>query len=71
MASPGRGLGLSHTPDIPGYADLTAGVCASVGIDPEDYELYRVRMEYPPMPTTVMIRHPLLDLEHFDRTGTE
>lgn len=58
----GRGLGLSHTPDIPGYADLTASVCASVGIDPDDYELYRVRMEYPPVPTTVMIRHPLLDV---------
>lgn len=65
----GRGLGLSHTPDIPGYADLTAGVCATVGIEPEEYELYRVRMEYPPLPTTVMIRHPLLDREHFD--GTE
>lgn len=62
----GRGLGLSHTPDVPGYADLTAGVCGSVGIDPDEYELFRVRMEYPPVPTTVMIRHPLLDREHFE-----
>lgn len=62
----GRGLGLSHTPDVPGYADLTAGVCGSVGIDPDEYELCRVRMEYPPVPTTVMIRHPLLDREHFE-----
>lgn len=59
----GRGLGLAHTPDIPGYTDLSASVCASVGIDPDDYELYRVRMEYPPLPTTVMIRHPLLDAD--------
>lgn len=57
----GRGLGLSHTPDIPGYADLTASVCNSVGIDPDEYELFRVRVEYPPVPTTVMLRHPLLD----------
>lgn len=62
----GRGLGLSHTPDVPGYADLTAGVCRSLGIEPDEYELYRVRMEYPPLPTTVMIRHPLLDREHFE-----
>lgn len=59
----GRGLGLAHTPDIPGYADLSASVCATIGIDPDDYELFRVRLEYPPLPTTVMIRHPLLDAD--------
>ncbi len=65
VVSLGRGLGLSHTPDIPGYADLTASVCATVGVEPEGYELFRVRMEYPPLPTTVMIRHPLLDADAF------
>lgn len=59
----GRGLGLVHTPDVPGYADLAASVCAGVGIDADEYELYRVRLEYPPLPATVMIRHPLLDAD--------
>ncbi len=62
----GRGLGLVHTPDLPGYADLTGAVCAAAGIDPADYELFRVRLEFPPMPTTVMIRHPLLDPDRID-----
>lgn len=61
----GSGLGLVHTPDIPGYADLAASVCVSVAIDPDEYELFRVRMEYPPLPTSVMIRHPLLDRGEF------
>ncbi len=62
----GRGLSLAHTPDLPGYADLTASVCEAVAIKPEEYELFRVRIEYPPLPTTVMIRHPLLDADVFE-----
>jgi hypothetical protein len=65
MSRLGRGLGLAHTPDVPGYADLTAAVCAAVSIDPDEYELFRVRVEYPPIPTTVMFRHPLLDAGRF------
>ena len=61
----GRGLGMAQTPDIPGYAELIASVCAAAGIRPDDYELYRVRMEYPPMPTSVMIRHDLLEADSF------
>lgn len=60
----GRGLGLAQTPDIPGYSDITKDICKTLGIDPQDYELFRIRMPYPPMPTTVMFRHPLLDPEH-------
>lgn len=66
IARLGSGLSMAQTPDVPGYADLTAAVCASVAIDPDDYELFRVRVEYPPLPTTVMVRHPLLDPERLD-----
>lgn len=62
----GRGLGLAHTPDVAGYADLAASVCDRIGIDPDAYELYRVRLEYPPIPTTVMVRHALLDADRFE-----
>jgi len=61
----GRGLGMVQTPDIPGYAELTASVFATVGIDPADYELYRVRVEFPPMPASVMLTHPLLEPDVF------
>lgn len=56
----GRGISLAQTPDLPGYQDLALAVFDRLGIDPAEYELYRVRMVYPPMPTTVMIKHELL-----------
>lgn len=59
VAKLGRGVSLAQTPDIPGYADLASSVFRSLGLDPDDYELYRVRVRYPPMPVTVMLRHDL------------
>lgn len=60
----GRGVSLAQTPDLPGYQDLAGAVFDRLGIDdPGEYELYRVRMAYPPMPTTVMIKHELLPKE--------
>lgn len=56
----GRGVALAQTPDIPAYADLAAAVFRSIGADPAEYDLHRVRVPYPPMPTTVMVRHELL-----------
>jgi hypothetical protein len=55
----GRGLGLAQTPDVPAYADLAGEVFEKLGADPSEYELYRVRMEYPPMPVSLMFRHAL------------
>ncbi|GJM18211.1 MAG: hypothetical protein DHS20C14_04240 [Phycisphaeraceae bacterium] len=63
IARLGRGVSLAQTPDVPGYADLAASVFGAIGRDPADYELYRIRMAYPPMPTTVMVRHDLLEPE--------
>lgn len=56
----GRGLSLAQSPDLPGHQDLTRSLFDRLGIEPNEYELYRVRMAYPPMPTTVMIKHELL-----------
>ncbi len=55
----GRGVAMAHTPDIPAYADLASSVFARMRIDADEYELYRVRMAFPPMPTSVMFRHEL------------
>lgn len=60
IVSMGRGVGLAQAPDLPGYADLASSVFDRLGVDASDYELYRVRMAYAPMPTTVMVKHALL-----------
>ncbi len=59
----GLGVSLAQTPDIPGYADLASTVFSRLRISPSDYELYRIRMAYPPMPTTVMVKHELVPAE--------
>mgnify|MGYP000682526109 CR=1 FL=1 len=56
----GRGVGFAQAPDLPGYHDLVGSVFDRLSVDPSEYELYRIRMAYPPMPTTVMIKHDLL-----------
>ena len=55
----GRGMNAARTPDIPGYMGLLEWVFARLGWDPRDFGLYRVRLAYPPMPSTVVIRHDL------------
>lgn len=52
----GRGVSLAQTPEIPGYPDLASAVFEMLGAESRQYELYRIRMVYPPMPTTVMVR---------------
>jgi hypothetical protein len=59
----GRGLSMTHAPDLPGYHDLARDVFARLALDPDDYELFRIRIPYPPFPATVMVRHPLLPEE--------
>ena len=56
----GRGLSMVHAPDLPGYQDLARDVFERLSLDPSDFELYRIRIPYPPFPATVMVRHPLL-----------
>ena len=60
IVSMGRGVGLAQAPDLPGYPDLASSVFDRLGVDPSEYELYRIRMAYAPMPTTVMMKHALL-----------
>lgn len=56
----GRGVSLAQAPDLPGYQSLARDVFGRLGIDPNEYELFRIRMPYPPIPTTVMFKHELL-----------
>lgn len=56
----GRGLDFAQSVDLPGYPGIARAVFERLGRNPEEYELYRVRLAYPPMPTSVMFRHELL-----------
>lgn len=56
----GTGVSLAQAPDIAGYPDLARSVFTRLGADPNEYELYRVRMAYPPMPASVVYRHHML-----------
>jgi hypothetical protein len=55
----GRGLGVARTPAVPGYLDLLRWVFAALGWNAADFDLHRVQLAYPPVPSSVMIRHPL------------
>jgi hypothetical protein len=59
LEHPGRGPGAARTAEVPGYLDLLRWVFGRLGWAADDFELYRARLAYPPIPTSVMIRHDL------------
>lgn len=59
----GRGLDFAQSVDLPGYPAIARSLFERLGRNPDEYELYRVRLAYPPMPTSVMFRHELLPKE--------
>lgn len=56
----GRGLDFAQSVDLPGYQAIAQSLFVRLGHDADEFELFRVRMAYPPMPTSVMFRHELL-----------
>jgi|TARA_R110002072_G_scaffold85263_4_gene193241 hypothetical protein len=62
----GRGISLAHAPDLPGYHDLAASIFSRLSLNPDEYELYRIRIAYPPFPCTIMVKHELLPKESFE-----
>ncbi|MCL4209956.1 MAG: hypothetical protein KJZ68_04790 [Phycisphaerales bacterium] len=55
----GRGLMRLSAPEAPRYAMLAAYVFERCGWEPTAFDLYRIRMAYPPLPASVMFHHPL------------
>lgn len=55
----GKANELLHTPEIPGYSDMRAYVFDRLGWEPEQFDVYRLRMEYPVMLSEVRLSHPL------------
>lgn len=57
----GRASDLLHTPEIPRYTDMTAHVFERLGWEPGQFDVYRLRLEYPIMLSEVRLTHPLRD----------
>jgi hypothetical protein len=55
----GKGASVIHTPDVPGYADMARYVFERLGWDGERFDVYRIRIQYPIIPSTVAMRHEL------------
>lgn len=55
----GQGLSGIRTPELPQYVDLADHVLGRVGLKSDVFDVYRIRIEYPPLPTTVAM---MLDL---------
>jgi len=47
------------TAEIARYNDLLEMVFERAGLKAQDFEAYRVRMRYPPLPVSVLVRHPM------------
>ncbi len=43
----GRGLSVLESPDIPRYVEMYAHICEKLGLDPQEFDVYRCRVEYP------------------------
>lgn len=57
----GRGPSVLHTPDVPRYAELGRYVFERIGWDGDEFDVYRCRIEYPVMPSSVVLRFDLPD----------
>jgi hypothetical protein len=55
----GKGLSGMRTPDVPRYAEMVEYVFDRLGWDSARFDLYRVHIEYPPVPTMVTMESPL------------
>lgn len=51
----GQGLGAAACEDLPRHQELIKWACGRVGWNPEQFRVHRLRLAYPPMPSTVVV----------------
>lgn len=56
-----EGIASASLTEVPRYGEVLAFTCDKLGWNPADFDVFRVRMEYPVIPTAVVMRFPLLD----------
>lgn len=57
----GKGPSVLHTPDVPKYPEMARYIFDQLGWDGERFDVYRCRIEYPVVPSAVVIRHDMPD----------
>jgi hypothetical protein len=57
----GRGTARLRTAEVPRYGELIQRLMEQMGWNPKDFDVYRIRMRYPPLPAAVMLQHDLPD----------
>jgi hypothetical protein len=55
----GRGVEALHSADYPRYVGMIQHVMGRLGWDPAEFEAYRYHLEYPVMPSAVVVECPL------------
>ncbi len=56
----GEGPPDTTTPELPRYGELVSFCCKRLGFTIDDFHGFRYRLRYPPIPTFVVMRHPLM-----------
>ena len=59
----GSGAEVAFTPEIPRYPEMLNYAMNQVGWNGGEFNLYRLKMQYPPIHTTLMLRKPLPEQE--------
>jgi hypothetical protein len=54
-------LGAALAPEAPRYAEMIRFAFERLGWDPREFDLYRVRVAYPPVPSIIVLSQPLPD----------
>lgn len=51
----GSGVNVLHTPDVPRYPEMAQHVLDKLGWNADEFEVYRCRIEYPVLPSSVVL----------------
>lgn len=63
VLSLGKGPSVLHTPDVPRYAEMARFAFDRLGWEAERFDVFRIRIEYPVMPSSVVLRFELPENE--------
>jgi hypothetical protein len=65
----GRGLSVLATPEVPRYEKMAGYAFDRLGWNPDEFDVYRCRVEYPVMPSTVVTQFDLPEPPAAEREG--
>ena len=55
----GKGPSVLHTPEVPRYAEMVQYALDRSGWNASNFDVYRCRVEYPVMPSSVVVQFEL------------